>query len=81
MSRRSHDSAARRIVRPTWFAEALAVGRGTELELLAIELAVAQFDSLPSDAFLSLNVSPIAASSAALDACLARIPGTGSSSS
>jgi len=58
-----------------WFAAALAVGRGTELELLAIELAVAQFDSLPSDAFLSLNVSPIAASSAALDACLARIPG------
>jgi EAL domain-containing protein (putative c-di-GMP-specific phosphodiesterase class I) len=58
-----------------WFAEALAVGRGTELELLAIERAVAQVDSLPSDAFVSLNVSPTAASAPALDACLAGIPG------
>ena len=59
-----------------WFADALAVGRGTELELLAIERAVAQLDSLPSDAFISLNVSPTAASSAALDAILAGVPGS-----
>jgi EAL domain-containing protein (putative c-di-GMP-specific phosphodiesterase class I)/DNA-binding NarL/FixJ family response regulator len=58
-----------------WFAEAAAIGRGTELELLAIERALAQFPSLPSDAFVSLNVSPTTARTVALDTCLAQVPG------
>ena len=58
-----------------WFAEAAAIGRGTELELLAVERALAQFDALPKDALLSVNVSPTAARTAALDALLTRVPG------
>lgn len=41
-----------------WFAEAAAAGLGQELELLAIRLALAQLDRIPSLAYLSLNVSP-----------------------
>jgi EAL domain-containing protein (putative c-di-GMP-specific phosphodiesterase class I)/DNA-binding NarL/FixJ family response regulator len=58
-----------------WFAEAESVGRGAELELLAIERALAQFESLPNEALVSLNVSPNVARSAALAARLARVPG------
>ena len=58
-----------------WFAEAAAIGRGTELELLAVERALTQFDQLPEDALLSVNVSPTAARTAALDALLTRVPG------
>ena len=76
VSRRWRDSPVCLFVRPTnGSRKRLAVGRGTELELLAIKRAVAELDSLPSDAFISLNVSPTAASSAALDAILARVPG------
>jgi EAL domain-containing protein (putative c-di-GMP-specific phosphodiesterase class I) len=59
-----------------WFAEAHAVGLGTELELLAVELAVSQIDRLPSDAYLSLNVSATTASDPALAAILAVTPGS-----
>ena len=59
-----------------WFAEADAVGRGTELELLAVERAIAQFAALPNDALVSLNVSPGVARTAALEASLARLPGS-----
>jgi EAL domain-containing protein (putative c-di-GMP-specific phosphodiesterase class I) len=41
-----------------WFAEAALVGLRTELELLAVAAALAQLESLPSDAYLSVNVSP-----------------------
>jgi EAL domain-containing protein (putative c-di-GMP-specific phosphodiesterase class I) len=58
-----------------WFAEAATIGRGTELELLAIERALFQLDSLPSDAFVSLNVSPTTARTAALDVLLVQFPG------
>jgi EAL domain-containing protein (putative c-di-GMP-specific phosphodiesterase class I) len=59
-----------------WFAEADSVGRGTELELLAVERAIAQFAKLPGDALVSLNVSPGVARTAELEACLARLPGS-----
>ena len=57
-----------------WFGEADAVGRGTELELLAIELAVAGIDALPAGAYLSMNVSPHTILSGELDACLGSVP-------
>lgn len=41
-----------------WFAEAAVAGLGTELELLAVGLAVAHLDQLPDDTYLSVNVSP-----------------------
>jgi EAL domain-containing protein (putative c-di-GMP-specific phosphodiesterase class I) len=41
-----------------WFAEAAALGRALELELAAVRAAVACVDDLPTDAFVSLNVSP-----------------------
>ena len=41
-----------------WFADAAALGLGVELELLAIRSALAQIDSLPAGARLSLNASP-----------------------
>ncbi len=44
-----------------WFADATAVGRGSLLEIAAAEAAVAHLDGLPPDAFLAVNVSPMAA--------------------
>jgi len=41
-----------------WFAEAGLVGLRTELELLAVAAALAQLESLPRAAYLSVNVSP-----------------------
>jgi EAL domain-containing protein (putative c-di-GMP-specific phosphodiesterase class I) len=41
-----------------WFAEAYAFGLGSELELQAVEGAVAAADRLPSDVRLSVNISP-----------------------
>jgi EAL domain-containing protein (putative c-di-GMP-specific phosphodiesterase class I)/FixJ family two-component response regulator len=41
-----------------WFAEAAAVGLGTELELLAVSAAVDQIDRLPADTYMSINASP-----------------------
>ena len=41
-----------------WFAEAALVGLRTELELLAVGAALAQLESLPRAAYLSVNVSP-----------------------
>lgn len=40
-----------------WFAEAATVGMLAELELTAIERAVAELDRLPRDVFLSVNLS------------------------
>ena len=42
-----------------WFAEAAEVGLDEELEVLAIDLALAQLDRIPEGCFLSLNTSPI----------------------
>lgn len=41
-----------------WFNEAAEVGLQEELELAAIEMALAGLDQLPPDSYLSLNVSP-----------------------
>jgi EAL domain-containing protein (putative c-di-GMP-specific phosphodiesterase class I)/AmiR/NasT family two-component response regulator len=58
-----------------WFAEAEVIGRGAELELMAVERALAQLASVPDDAFVSINVSPVVARTMAFDALLARVPG------
>lgn len=57
-----------------WFEEAHEAGKGVELELLAIELALANIASIPAHAYLSLNVSPQTILSRRLDATLARAP-------
>jgi EAL domain-containing protein (putative c-di-GMP-specific phosphodiesterase class I) len=44
----------------SWFADATAVGLGVELELAAVERALATLDRLPADLYLSLNASPAA---------------------
>ena len=41
-----------------WFNEAASVGMGPQLEMKAVELAVAAHDRFPDDVYLSLNVSP-----------------------
>jgi EAL domain-containing protein (putative c-di-GMP-specific phosphodiesterase class I) len=57
-----------------WFAEAATIGRGVELELLAVERALSHLGSMRENLFVSLNVSPSTARSVALDDCLARFP-------
>jgi EAL domain-containing protein (putative c-di-GMP-specific phosphodiesterase class I) len=47
----------------TWFAEAAEVGMLLEIEMTAIRAALAQLERLPSDAFVSVNVSPVTAGS------------------
>lgn len=46
-----------------WFAEAAAAGIGDELELAAVRAAVDRVDDLPAGAYLSINLSPSAATS------------------
>ena len=41
-----------------WFAEALDVGLGLELELAAVAAALPALDALPPGSYLSVNVSP-----------------------
>jgi EAL domain-containing protein (putative c-di-GMP-specific phosphodiesterase class I) len=52
-----------------WFAEALDVRLGEELELLAIKNALLRLDSLPSNVYLSVNVSPTTVVNASLGIC------------
>ena len=54
-----------------WFDEAAEIGRGTELELLAIRCALATRAVLPSNAYLSINASPETVLSGELEALLA----------
>lgn len=42
----------------SWFADAFSVGLGTELELVALQEALAGADRLPGGVYLSLNLSP-----------------------
>jgi EAL domain-containing protein (putative c-di-GMP-specific phosphodiesterase class I) len=44
-----------------WFADAAEVGLGVELELGAIESALAEIDGLPDGVRLAINVSPLTA--------------------
>jgi EAL domain-containing protein (putative c-di-GMP-specific phosphodiesterase class I)/AmiR/NasT family two-component response regulator len=46
-----------------WFAEATAVGLELELELTAVQAALADVDRIPEGAYLSLNMSPGTATS------------------
>lgn len=41
-----------------WFAEALEVGLGVELELAAVRKALEQFEKVPGERYLSINLSP-----------------------
>jgi EAL domain-containing protein (putative c-di-GMP-specific phosphodiesterase class I)/DNA-binding NarL/FixJ family response regulator len=41
-----------------WFAEAASVGLLPELEITAIELAIANLDRIPAGTYLSVNLSP-----------------------
>ena len=57
-----------------WFTQAAAVGMGTDLELAAVRHAFASLPALPSDAFLSVNVSPETAVSPRFARELADVP-------
>lgn len=57
-----------------WFKEAATVGLGVELELLAVRQAVQIVPELQPDVYLSLNLSPAAATSAELENSLAGVP-------
>ncbi|MEN7536309.1 sensor domain-containing phosphodiesterase [Aurantiacibacter flavus] len=54
-----------------WFAEANEVGRGVELELLAIRSALATADYLPRTAYVSINASPETIMTGAVEELLA----------
>jgi EAL domain-containing protein (putative c-di-GMP-specific phosphodiesterase class I) len=58
-----------------WFAIAERVGLGVQLELLAVERALAQVERLDPGAFMSVNVSPTTAMTEELRRCLAIAPG------
>lgn len=57
-----------------WFAEAAELGRGVDLEIAAVQAALAQFDALPRGAFMSINVSASTAISGALGEILDDYP-------
>jgi EAL domain-containing protein (putative c-di-GMP-specific phosphodiesterase class I) len=59
-----------------WFAEASEAGLGIELELAAVNAAIAAIDQLPSGVWLSVNVSPATAMSSGLVEALSRVAGT-----
>ena len=52
-----------------WFAEAVEVGLGEELELLAMRSALALLDTLPTNIYLSVNISPTTVVNASLGIC------------
>ena len=55
-----------------WFDEAAEVGRGVELELLAVEVALANIDQMPAGFYVSVNASPETIMSGKLAAILER---------
>src|SRR3954463_577367 len=57
-----------------WFAAAAEAGMAAELEALAVHKALATVDALPSDTFLTVNVSPHLLGSAPLQDALATRP-------
>jgi EAL domain-containing protein (putative c-di-GMP-specific phosphodiesterase class I) len=59
-----------------WFAEAAEVGLQIDIEMAAIRRALLDFEHLPSDAFISLNVSPPTAGSADLREALSQVDGS-----
>jgi EAL domain-containing protein (putative c-di-GMP-specific phosphodiesterase class I) len=63
-------------VRPpdVWFAEAHRCGLGVALEILAVNRALAQFERLPPDVAMSVNVGPLALQSPLFQEALERAP-------
>ncbi|MGZ8587071.1 MAG: EAL domain-containing protein [Actinomycetota bacterium] len=57
-----------------WFAEAAALGYALELEIAAVEAALSWIDRLPSDAFMTLNVSPASIMSPLLTETIGGVP-------
>jgi EAL domain-containing protein (putative c-di-GMP-specific phosphodiesterase class I) len=57
-----------------WFQEAHQVSKGTELELLAIDLAVSAVSKIEPHIYLALNVSPETVLSGELDRHLSNVP-------
>lgn len=57
-----------------WFAEAAAVGLGTELELAAVRAALAAVHRFSVDTFVSVNISPTTALDPQLADLVARGP-------
>lgn len=56
------------------FADAHSVGLGTELELFAIEKALRLFQSVASDKYISVNLSPATADEARFQDLIATVP-------
>lgn len=50
-----------------WFAEAFEIGRGVELEMLAVQRALEMMRHVPANCYLSLNASPKTVLSGALE--------------
>ncbi|MGN6695989.1 MAG: EAL domain-containing protein, partial [Aquihabitans sp.] len=63
-------------VRPpdVWFAEAHRCDLGVALEMLAVNRALAQFDHLPPDVSMSINVGPLSVRSPLFQEALERAP-------
>lgn len=57
-----------------WFADAVAVGLGIELEMLAFTKALEGFKSLPERSAMSINLSPKTILSSELESALSRAP-------
>lgn len=55
-----------------WFEEAAEIGRGIELELLAVECALVSLKQVPKDFYVSVNASPDTIMSGALHQVLER---------
>ena len=55
-----------------WFEEAAEIGRGLELELLAVECALDSLKHVPNDVYVSVNASPDTIMSGALHQVLER---------
>jgi EAL domain-containing protein (putative c-di-GMP-specific phosphodiesterase class I) len=60
----------------SWFRDAAVLGLGEQFELVLLTLALEQIDTLPLDAYLSVNVSPQTAMSPRLPRLLATVDPT-----
>ena len=70
LSRFTHDPGRRPDL---WFAEAASVGLGTELEVAAVEVALAEIHRLPADMYMSINASAATILSEEFQVCLSGV--------
>lgn len=56
-----------------WFTEAAEIGRGVELEVLAVEVALASLEKIPPEFYISVNASPETIVSGRLEPMLAKM--------